>query len=113
MALQRTRLTPVMVVPASVDTIYENSAATRTHVRGVTFINRALTTQVVKLWWVPDGDSPDDTNIIQPGLQLQANEVFTWDIPYSITMLDDGETLQAEADAADSINIIIHGDKDQ
>jgi hypothetical protein len=116
MALQRTRLTEIVLVSDSIGSVYANPAATKTFIRGFCLINRTTTAKTVVVHLVPDTagalGTPSDDTMLLPLLTLAGYETLFIDLPYAYVMIDENESVQAIANVVDSINLIVFGDLD-
>ena len=115
MALQNTRLTELLYVPSAVAAIYTNPASTKSFVRGLILHNTNTTTETVTVHWVPDsagavGTAGNATRFVN--VLLVSNETLIVEVPFSLVMLDENETIQAVTTTASKVTVAVVGDKD-
>ena len=88
-------------------TLYTVPASTTTILKHITISNITSSDRQVKIWLVPNGSSPLDSNILLANVNIPGNGLLTWDgyIPLETS----GDTIQGEASVTSSLTIIIGG----
>lgn len=114
MALDRVKLTDPVQIDAAAASIYANPASKKTLIAGVWLFNTGTTAQTVKLYLVPDsagspGAAAAANQIAE--LVLQPKESASIEIPFSFTLTDTNDTLQASATSASTVNAVVVGDQ--
>ena len=115
MALQRTRLTPLAYIPASVGVMYDNPASTTTFVKGVLLHNTNTTAETIEIHWVPSsggavGTAGNATRLFK--VQMDAGETLFLEMPYSVVLVALHESIQMVTTTASKVNCAIAGDQD-
>lgn len=115
MARQFTRLTDIQYVASAAGAIYTNASATKTYIKSFILFNGNTSSEVVKLYNVPD--SSGSVGTAGAGNQfseitLVAGETFMLDLPYPITLIDTNDTIQAVTTTASKVTVQILGDLD-
>jgi hypothetical protein len=115
MARQFTRLVDIQYVASTTGAIYTNSASTITYIKSFVLFNGGATSQVVKLYNVPDSTGSVGTASAAnqfAEVQIVSKETFMLDLPYPITITDENDTIQAVTDTGSQVTIQVLGDKD-
>lgn len=115
MALQRTKLGDIAYVGSTAASIYANPASTKTFVRGVVLFNGGVTSELVKLYLVPDVASAVGTAAAGnqfAELTLEPKETLLLEFPYALVLTDVNDTLQASTTTASTVTVVVNGDKD-
>jgi hypothetical protein len=115
MARQFTRLADIQYVASSAGAVYTNAASTTTYIKSFVLFNSGATSQIVKLYNVPDstgsvGAASAANQFAE--VQIVAKETFMLDLPYPITITDENDTIQAVTDTGSQVTIQLLGDKD-
>lgn len=115
MARQYTRLADIQYVASTAGTIYTNAASTKTYIKSFVLYNGNTTSEVVKLYNVPDsagsvGTAGLGNQFLE--LTLATTETLMLDLPYPITLIDANDTIQAATTTASKVTVQILGDKD-
>ena len=94
-------------VGATTETLYTVPSSTKTVVKDIHICNNSSSDCYVSLWFVPNGDSASDENVIFYQWNVPANDFVHWN---GYQILDTaGDTIQALAETADQITITISG----
>lgn len=115
MARQYTRLTDIAYISNSAAAIYTNPASTKTYIKSFIIFNNNSTSEVVKLYNVPDsGGSAGTASAANQFAEvtLATKETLMFDLPYPITIIDTNDTIQAVTTSASQVTVQILGDKD-
>ena len=115
MALQRTKLGDIAYIPATAGSIYANPSSTKTFVRGLTLHNTNTTTEIVKLYAVPDSTGSLGTAAASNrclNVSLTANETLLIEFPYPLVLTDENDSIQAETTTASKVTVLVLGDQD-
>lgn len=115
MALQRAKLGDIQYIASTAGSVYTNAASTKTYVRGFTFHNTNTSTEVVKVYVVPDSGGALGTAGVSNKIMefnLTAGDTVTFEFPYSCVLTDTNDSVQAATTTASKVTIIVHGDKD-
>ena len=115
MARQNTRLADIQYVANSAGAIYTNPASTKTYIKSFILFNNSTTSQLVKLYSVPDSSGSAGTAGISnqfAEINIVGKETFMLDLPYPITIIDTNDTIQAVTDTASQVTVQILGDID-
>lgn len=115
MSLQRAKLADIQYIGASAASIYANPAVTKTFVKGLVLHNTNTTSETVQVYVVPDSASALGTagagNRILV-LSLPANDTLFVEFPYSVTLTDTNDSIQAQTTTASKVTVLLLGDKD-
>lgn len=115
MTLQRTKLADIQYIASSAASLYSNSSGYTTYIKGVTIFNGNTTTEVVKLYYVPDsGGSVGTAGVSNQCFEasIVAKETVIFEFPgLGIVLTDSNDSLQGVTTTASKVTIIIHGDK--
>ncbi len=115
MAREFTRLTDIQYVGISAAAVYTNPASTKTYIKSFILFNNGVSSQLVKLYNVPDSTGSVGSAGISnqfAEVQIVSKETFMLDLPYPITIIDQNDTIQAVTDTASQVTIQVLGDKD-
>jgi hypothetical protein len=115
MARQNTRLADIQYVASTAGAIYTNAASTKTYIKSFVLYNSGATSQLVKLYNVPDstgsvGTAGVDNQFAE--VNILSKETFMLDLPYPITIIDENDTIQAETATGSQVTVQLLGDKD-
>ena len=115
MSLSYPKLADIQFVPSSAGTLYANPAATKTYIRGLILFNGNTSSELVKLYNVPDSAAVAGT--AAAGNQFEeytmiAKENLIIDFKYPVVLSDENDTLQGSATTASKVTIQILGFKD-
>ena len=108
-----TRIAEPQFLGAPTATVYTNPASTNTYIKSIVMFNSGTTPANVKLYNVPDdGGLVGVAAAVNQFLDvdLVARETFMFDLPYPITMIDAGDTLQGFCALSEAVTIQILGD---
>lgn len=115
MTRQFTRLTDIQYVATTAAALYTNPVSTTTYVKSFIIFNSGATSQIVKLYNVPDSTGSVGTASVAnqfAEVQVVSKETFMLDLPYPITIIDQNDTIQAVTDTGSQVTIQVLGDKD-
>lgn len=115
MALQKSKLTPLLQLPSSVAAIYTNPTSTKTLVRGFLLHNTNGTAETVTLHWVESATSgvgtPAAANRIFK-VTLQPDETLLIEVPFCLILDTYQDTIQGVTTTASKVNYAVIGDTD-
>jgi len=115
MALQRTKLTDIQLVPSSTASRYSNPSSTKSYIRSVILHNTHTSDVTVSLYNVPDSSGSVGTAATSNKFfsrLLKNNETVEFGFFYPITLVDTNDSLQADASVNNVVTILINGDTD-
>lgn len=115
MAMQRGKLADIQYVASSAGSIYSNPASTKTYIRGLVLFNGNTTSELVKLYNVPDSGGSLGTAGVSnqfAELTLTAKETLIMDFDYPLVLTDTNDSLQASTTTASKVTVMVNGDKD-
>lgn len=115
MARQYTRLADIQYVASTAGSIYTNPASTKTYIKGIVLFNGNTTSEVVKLYNVPNNGASVGTAGLSnqfADITLASGETLMFDLPYPITIIDENDTIQASTTTSSKVTVQILGDKD-
>jgi len=115
MALQRAKLSDIQSIASSAGSIYANPASTKTFLRGLMLHNTNTTTEVVKLYVVPDSTGSVGTaasSHLVLNISLPANDTLLVEFPYPLVLTDTNDSVQAMTTTASKVTVMLFGDKD-
>lgn len=115
MALQRAKLADIQYLASTAGSIYANPASTTTFLRGLLLHNTNTTTEVVKLYVVPDSSLALGTaaaSHLVLNISLAANDTLLVEFPYPMVLTDENDSVQAVASSASKVTVLLFGDKD-
>lgn len=115
MTLQKAKLTEVLQVSSSAGSVYANPSSTKTFIKSILVFNSHSSDVVLKLYNVPDstgslGTAATANQVLEK--TLISKESFEWSLNYPLTLTDTNDSIQAQANITDVLNIQIYGDKD-
>ena len=115
MALARAKLADIAYVASSVGSIYANPASTKTYIKGFVLFNGNTTSELVKLYAVPDsaaalGTAGAGNQIAE--MTLEAKSTMFLEFPSSLVLTDQNDSIQAVTTTASKVTVIVCGDKE-
>lgn len=97
------RITPArfgaseLALSPSTTTIRTTPAHAMDMVKSIDISNNSDNTATVSIWLVPSGDSPSNSNILMPGVQLMPHTIFQWT---GTQVLAAGATIRGQSSVA-------------
>lgn len=99
-------LVPARSLPLSASVLYNVPPSTNTVIKQILLSNTQATDLTATLYFVPDGQSPSNSNSMFPEIIIAANNAVTIDIS---SVLSIGSAIHGKASASASINVHISG----
>lgn len=110
------KLADIQTLPSTVGSIYANPASTETFIKGFTLFNGNTTTEVVKLYVVPDSSGSLGTAAITNQIleiSLAALETFVFEaLGDGIVLSDTNDSIHGVTTTASKVTVVIHGLKE-
>lgn len=107
MSFDEKQLGQAQIAAGAQTTLYTVPGATVGIVRDIQIANVNAAARTIQVWLVPNGDVPDDGNVIIPDMTVDGNDIIHWS---GWQVLETpGDTVQAEASVALSICITVGG----
>jgi hypothetical protein len=111
MAITRGRLTTVQILPVqdfSTTGLISNASGNKIFIRGFTFFNQGVNSQVVRLFVVYGNTTEQFMQTV-----LAPKETFVIEFPSDgIVLQDAGDKIRGTASEADQVRVIVHGVRD-
>jgi hypothetical protein len=101
-------------LPSSTGSLYVNPSAQRTFVKGFLLHNISNENRVARIFVVPgNGGSIAVASAVHRILDvdLAPRETLLFELPYPLTLQDQGDTIQGDCSSTSSITIQLLGDK--
>jgi hypothetical protein len=111
--MDHAKLSEVVFVPLAPGSVYTNPAAKKTLLRAIVLHNTDSAAQVAKVYLVPaasgvPGSGAPGNRILN--VSLPAGDTLNYQLPYPFFMVNQGDSLQAEAATASKVTILPLGD---
>jgi hypothetical protein len=110
------RLADIQTIPSTAGSIYTNSSATETFVKGITLFNSNVTAETVKIYQVPAaGGTVGIASVTNQFLEisLASLETFVFELPGDGAVLEnENDSIQGVTTTDSKVTIQIHGVKD-
>lgn len=87
-------------------TLYTVPSLTRTYVKDINICNVTSNKHYAYVHIVPSGGSPDITNAIAYNYGLDGGTIYNW---RGLAIMNEGDTMQVKADAADKLCVYVSG----
>jgi hypothetical protein len=113
MALLRSKLGDIQYIASTAGSIYANPASKKTYIKGFLLHNTNTTAETVKLYVVPDSASALGTATgahLILNISLTANDTLLVEMPYTLTLTDQNDSVQAVTTTASKVTVLVFGD---
>lgn len=87
-------------------TLYTVPSLTRTYVKDINICNVTANKHYAYVHLVPSGGTADITNALVYNTELDGSTIYNW---RGLAIMNEGDTIQVKADAADKLCVYISG----
>lgn len=118
MALQNAKLADIAYIATTAGSIYANPSSTKSYVKGLMLFNGNTTTEVVKIYVVPDsagslGTAGVSNQVGELSVAAKATEYFSLAVEgYPVVLTDTNDSIQASTTTTSKVTVIPFGDKE-